>query len=323
MCLLSQGANGDTYEELVNSLDIDDDRTVVANQLQNYYKSLQKSAGSTTMSIVNQIYVQIGYQLNQTFQKVAVEKFDSGVKPLNFTDAANSAQVINIFVEAKTNNKIMDVVSSSMFDASTRLVLVNAVYFKGQWKRAFDPKKTTQGQFHFNSGGSGPVNFMSSIDTFNHANVGYASALELPYANSNLSFFIVLPNEQTGLNALRGRLAVIDWTTIVDKMSPQKVDVKIPKFKAHLQISLNQIFKNVSIALRLNPFFSFYIENKLFCFQVAIRKIFSESADLSGILTSKEPLQVSEVHHSSSIDVDEKGAEAASATSEYRLNMKA
>lgn len=147
MCLLSQGANGDTYEELVNSLDIDDDRTVVAKQLQNYYKSLQKSAGSTTMSIVNQIYVQIGYQLNQTFQKVAVEKFDSGVKPLNFTDAANSAQEINIFVEAKTNNKIMDVVSSSMFDASTRLVLVNAVYFKGQWKRAFDPKKLLRVNF--------------------------------------------------------------------------------------------------------------------------------------------------------------------------------
>lgn len=266
MCLLSQGANGGTYKELVNSLDIDDDRTVVANQLQSYYQNLQKSAGSTTMSIVNQIYVQIGYQLNQTFQNVAVEKFDSGVKPLNFTDAVNSAQAINTFVEAKTNNKIMDVVSSSMFDASTRLVLVNAVYFKGQWKRAFDPKKTTQGQFHFNSGGSGPVNFMNSIDTFNYANVGYASALELPYANSNFSFIIVLPTEQTGLNALRDRLVAIDWTTIVDKMSPQKVQAIIPKFKAHLQISLNQILKNVCIAFRLNLFFRAFLKDSFFLF---------------------------------------------------------
>lgn len=245
MCLLSQGANGDTYQELVNSLDIDDDRAVVADQIQSYYQKLLKSAGSTTMSIANQIYVQIGYRLNQTFQKVAVEKFDSGVKPLNFTDAVNSAQVINAFVEGRTNNKIMDVVSPSMFDATTRLVLVNAVYFKGQWKRAFDPKKTTQGQFYFNSGGSGPVNFMNSIDTFNYANLGYASALELPYAKSNFSFFIVLPNEQTGLNALRERLEIIDWTTIIGKMSPQKVHATIPKFRAYLQISLNQILKNV------------------------------------------------------------------------------
>lgn len=259
MCLLSQGANGDTYQELVNSLDIDDDRTVVANQIQSYYQSLQKSAGSTTMSVVNQMYVQLGIRLNQTFQNVAIDKFNSGVKTLNFTDAVNSAQAINAFVQGRTNNKIMDVVSSSMFDATTRLVLVNAVYFKGQWKRAFDPQKTTQGQFYFNAGGSGAINFMNSMDTFNYANFGYASALELPYANSNFSFFIVLPNEQTGFEALRDQLSFIDWTTIVDKMSPHKVNATIPKFKAHLQISLNQILKNVCSAIRSVVFIVFLV----------------------------------------------------------------
>lgn len=255
MCLLSQGANGDTYNELVSSLNINDDRNIVANQFQSYYRNLKKSAGSTTMSVVNQVYVQIGYQLNQTFQEVAVEKFDSGVKPLNFTDAVASAQTINSFVESKTNKKIMDVVSSSMFDSTTRLVLVNAVYFKGKWKRAFDPKKTTRGQFHFNSVGSGPINFMNTVDTFNYGDLGYAQVLELAYADSNLSFFIVLPNEQSGLNALRTQLKAIDWTTIIEKMSPQKVQAKIPKFRAYLQISLNQILKNVCIQ-NSNTFFS-------------------------------------------------------------------
>lgn len=252
MCLLSQGADGDTYQELVRSLNINNDRTIVANQFHDFYQKLQKSAGSTTMSIVNQIYVQIGYHLNQTFQNVAVEKFDSGVEILNFTDAVTSAQTINAFVEQKTNNRIMDVVSSSMFDSTTRLVLVNAVYFKGKWKRAFDPKRTTQGQFYFNSGGSGPISFMHTVDEFNYADLGYAQALELPYADSNLSFFILLPTERTGLNALRETLAATNWISIVGKMSPQKVDATIPKFKAYLQISLNQILKNVKMLLSLN-----------------------------------------------------------------------
>lgn len=245
--MLSQGANGDTYQQLVNSLDLSDDRTVVANQFQSYYQKLQKTAGSTTMSIVNQIYVQIGYQLNQTFQNIATQKFESGLKSLNFTDAESSAQTINTFVEGKTNNKIMDVVSSSMFDSTTRTVLVNAVYFKGKWQRAFDPKKTTQGQFQFNSGGSGPISYMTTVDTFNYGNLQNmnATALEMPYANSNLSFFIVLPNNQNGLGALQNSLENIDCTIITNQMTSQKVNATIPKFRSYLQLSLNQILSNV------------------------------------------------------------------------------
>lgn len=128
--MLSQGANGKTYQQLVTGLGINNDRAVVADQFQNYYQALQRSAGSTTLSVVNQIYLQSGFQLNQTFQNVAVEKFSSGLQTLNFADAAASAQTINTFVETKTNNKITDVVSSSMFDSTTRAVLINAVYFK-------------------------------------------------------------------------------------------------------------------------------------------------------------------------------------------------
>lgn len=247
ICLASQGANGDTYLRTNNSLRVDGDRTVVANEFQNYYQQLKKSAGAATMSIVNEIYVQAGHRLNQTFQRVAVEKFHSGVKPLNFVNAAASAQAINTFVASKTNNKITDVVSSSMFDATTRLVLVNAIYFKGTWKRAFDPKKTTQGQFYYNGGGSGPVKFMNTIDTFNYADISNmkARALELPYANSNLAFVIVLPNDRNGLEPLRASLEAIDWTIILDKMSPRKVKASIPKFKVHQSISMNRILKNV------------------------------------------------------------------------------
>lgn len=203
------------------------------------------------MSITNQIYVKIGYQLNQTFQNVATQKFDSGVKSLNFTDADGSAQTINKFVEEKTNNKIMDVVSSDMFDSTTRTVLVNAVYFKGKWQRAFDPKKTTQGQFQFNSGGSGPINYMTTVDTFNYGDLNNlnAKALEMPYASSNLSFFIILPNDQRGLGALQDKLNVIDWTIIINQMTSQKVNATIPKFKSYLQLSLNKILSNVRISI--------------------------------------------------------------------------
>lgn len=247
LCLLSQGADGDTYQQLVNGLNMNNDKAIVADEFQNINQKLHQDAGSAEMSIANQIYVMVDYELNQTFQDVANEKFQSHVETLNFTNADSSAQTINSFVKKITKNQITDVVSPSMFDARTRVVLINAIYFKGKWLHAFDPKKTKVGQFQTDAKSSVPIQFMNTINTFNYAEFDdlNAKALEMPYNSSKLSFVILLPNDQMGLKTLQESVMDIDWTTSLGQMRSQKVNATIPKFKAHFQLSLNDILKTV------------------------------------------------------------------------------
>lgn len=260
--MLSQGANGATYQQLVNGLNIKTDKAIAADEFDNFNQKLRQDAGSAALSTANQIYIKIGYELNRTFQNVAVEKFKSHVESLDFTDAANSAQTINAFVEKITHNQITDVVAPSMFDATTRAVLINAIYFKRNWLHAFDPKKTKIGQFQTDAKSSVPISYMNTIETFNYADLSNlnAKALEMRYNNSKLSFVILLPNEQMGLSSLKDQVKDIDWTTIISQMRSQKVNVTIPKFKAHFQLSLNKILKNVGFYLPfLSCFTSFYV----------------------------------------------------------------
>ncbi|XP_031627769.1 dolichyl-diphosphooligosaccharide--protein glycosyltransferase subunit 2 [Contarinia nasturtii] len=291
--LLAQGANGKTFDELCKGLHLTHDKETQADQFAVHYESLQKSIGESTLSIANQLYVQAGYEIKKHFQEVAVKKFSSGIDSLNFAQSAESAATINRFVEQKTNKKIKDLIKPEMLDAVTRLVLVNAIYFKGNWEHKFDPKRTTQGDFYVSETETVPVDYMHIKKKFNYAVLDEfdATALEMKYVNSNFSFVVVLPNERTGLSALEDKLQNYDLAKITDKMHRAEVDVTIPKFKVEYEINLNDALKNMGMA-----------------------DMFGQQADLSGLLESNEPLYVSDVVHKAFIEVNEEGAEAAAAT---------
>lgn len=146
------------------------DKSIAANQFAEYYKSLQESVGELTLSIANQIYVQIGHPINKNFKKVAVKKFRSGICSLDFTKADESAGAINRFVEEKTKNKIKDLIKPDMLIDLTPMVLVNAIYFKGNWEYPFNKKYTNKDDFYA---------VLKDLD---------ATALAMNYAFSKLSF---------------------------------------------------------------------------------------------------------------------------------------
>lgn len=223
------------------------DKATAANQFAEYYGLLQKSVGQSTLSIANQIYVQLGYQINKNFEEVAVKKFLSGIGSLDFAKATESAQTINHFVEEKTKEKIKDLIKPDMLSSDTRVVLVNAIYFKGNWEYQFDKEFTTEGDFYTSETDTVPVDFMHIKKKFNYAVLDDldATALEMKYANSNFSFVIVLPNSRTGLSALETKLKNYDLAKITDEMHLQEVDVTIPKFKVEYEINLNEVLKKV------------------------------------------------------------------------------
>lgn len=223
------------------------DKTTTANQFAEYYGLLQKSVGQSTLSIANQLYVKNGYQINKNFEEVAVKKFLSGIDSLDFEKNVESAQTINRFVEEKTKEKIKDLIKPDMLNADTRLVLINAIYFKGNWEYQFDKDRTNEGDFYVGESETVKVDFMHIKKKFNYAVLDKldATALEMKYANSNFSFVIVLPNSRTGLSKLESELKNYDLAQITNKMHNTEVEVTIPKFKIEFEINLNEVLKKV------------------------------------------------------------------------------
>lgn len=252
MALLSQGANGNTYEQIRDGLHLELGKVKTANQFRRRTRLLRRGARKTTLSVANRIYVQQGYTINTNFQEIAMQKFVSGVEPVNFANNQDAARTINSFVETKTKGKIKDLIKSSMLNSDTRVVLVNAIYFKGDWEHKFQVKRTRKSDFHINGIESISTDFMSIYQEFNY---GYfddleASALEMKYANSNFSMVFVLPNSVAGLPNVEQKFQNYEFTTIVNKLEPENIEVLIPKFKVEYEIKLNDALKNVCIELR-------------------------------------------------------------------------
>lgn len=246
LALLSQASVGSTYLQLVQGLHIDQDKGYAANQFFEHRQALEKNLGESKLSIANRIYVQDGHQLNKRFQDVAVSKFKSGIESLNFTEADKSANTINHFVEEQTNGKIKDLVKSDQLGPDTRSVLVNAIYFKGDWEQPFSLQYTEKSDFYNNETDKVSVDFMYMDSDFNVAYVKDldAKALEMKYANSNISFVILLPNNRTGLTALETKFKDYDLSKI--EFYPGRCEVLIPKFKIEYEINLNDVLKSVS-----------------------------------------------------------------------------
>lgn len=249
LALLSQAATGSTYDELKNGLHLDGDKTIVANEFHVYFDQLHRSVGQATLSMANHIFVQEGHQVNKNFQQVATEKFASGVEQLDFSDSGKSAEIINHFVDEATNNKIKQIIEPDKIDADTRMFLVNVIYFKSNWEVQFRKDRTREKEFYINELNSVPIKFMFNQNEFNHIEKLEdleASAIEMKYANSNMSFVIVLPSSRTGLRELEMKMKHYGLTNIISQMDLHEVDVSIPKFKVNYDIELNDVLKSVS-----------------------------------------------------------------------------
>jgi len=175
----------------------------------------------------------------------------------------------------------------------TRLVLVNAIYFKGDWANKFDPRKTVPREFTLGEKEKITVDMMHTKRKFGFSQNQELNfqMLELTYANEVLSMFVVLPNDTFGLGALEENLTVCVINKMVKASRKEEVKVFLPKFKIESSLSLSEALK----AIGMEQLFS------------------SDLADLSGI-TGEKDLFVSAVIHKAFVEVNEEGSEAAAAT---------
>jgi serpin B len=241
------GATGDTKQQMVNGLKypLGYSDTNIAKNFEAFTESVRKTNG---LKIANKIYTMKGYTVKQSFRNVATKSFNSDAQDLDFKDNTKSAGIINSWVEEQTNNKIKNLIAPDSLGDDTRMVLVNAIYFKGFWTYQFDPKATYRAPFFLNDKDSVDVDFMRVKKHFKYGVIENldATAVELPYKDSDISMLIILPNDRNGLSALENKLSTVDLGEISSKMYSQEVNVELPKFKIEFDIELNEPLQKVA-----------------------------------------------------------------------------
>ena len=183
-------------------------------------------------------------------------------------DSAGSAATINSWVAEKTNNKVREIVPVSAINALTRLILVNAVYFKGDWQKTFDVADTKDQEFHVSASETATVKMMFMKAKFYYG-VNHdlkCEAIELPYTGDTLSMFVLLPDQSTtNLSELEKTLTSDDLMSVTEKfrMMFQEVHVWLPKFKLDEKLSLAKVLSGECVTFYLTKEFLFYLYSSL------------------------------------------------------------
>jgi len=258
------------------------------------YNSINKNQDSYQLSTGNALWGQADFPFLPDYT-ATVEKYYGGkVTNLDFKNETEKSRVtINSYIEKQTNDKIKDLIPSGILDSLTKLVLTNAIYFKGTWQWEFDKKDTRDQDFKVTPSNivKVPMMYMKPEKAnFNYLETKDLQILELPYKGGDLSMLVLLPKEN------------------LDAASPSLTPEKLEEYKAQM--------KETKLAAIYLPKFEFdakyYMKNTLSA--LGMPTAFSRlGADFSG-MTLADQLCIGEVIHQAYVKVDEQGTEAAAAT---------
>jgi serpin B len=269
------------------------DKQQFALSFGNIIKDLNKRGqkGDYTLTVANALWGQKDYGFLEDFLKLIENSYDGRLEEVDFITATETARkTINTWVEKKTNDKIKNLISEGVLDSMTRLVLTNAIYFKGNWARQFEEKRTKDAPFTLDDGQKIDVAMMYQKAEFGYMETDTFQALELPYVHDELSMVILLPKKFDALDEFEKTLTPENLTQWLADIHKQEVVVFVPKFKMTSQFSLASVLKSMGMT-----------------------DAFSSDADFSGI-DGKRDLFISAVIHKAFVEVNEEGTEAAAAT---------
>ena len=240
-----QGAQGTTAEKFASTLKIPEAKT--AKEGYNVVMNRLNSIPNVTLLMANKVYLMERYKLLPDFSDAVTKNFLSEVQLLNFGANEAAAATINVWVEEKTKEKIKNLISKDNLGDFTRLVLVNAIYFKGNWMHEFDKEDTRTEPFYLNDVDSVDVEMMHMTRKFHYKGVRELGAqiLELPYTNDNLSMVIILPFTGKQIAEVEKNLATVDLTEITNKMMYIEITVALPRFKIEQTIDLEDSLTKV------------------------------------------------------------------------------
>lgn len=294
LAMTYEGAKGKTSEEMRAVLHLPDDKEKIHSDFVNIYNELNKADKPYKLTTANALWAQKDYKFLDKYTGNVENYYGGKVTNLDFiTETEKSRKIINDWVKAQTNNKIKDLIPQGVLGEMTRLVLTNAIYFKGTWVKQFDKKDTQDQNFKTGSGNTVKVPMMglTSEDVkFNYTENDKLQLLEIPYDGEELSMLILLPKEsyQASLEESLKPEKISEWKNMLQE---QRVDIYIPKFKFETKYFMAETLKKMGMPSAFSP----------------------SVADFSGIDGTKN-LYIANVIHQAFVEVNEEGIEAAAAT---------
>jgi len=243
------------------------------------------------LRVANALWGHKDYSFLAEFLAACRERYGARLTEVDFSASEQARKTINDWVSEQTKGKIENLIGPGILNALTRLVLTNAIYFKGDWAEPFEESATQEAPFWIAADSSVPVPMMAQTHDFLYGETGDCQVIELPYAKKALSMVIVLPKQRDGLGKVEKGLSSKTLATWKGALRLRKVSVSMPRFKLTCQFQLADVLK------RMGMVDAFSVQN----------------ADLSGMTGSRD-LYLSHVIHKAFVDVTEEGTEAAAAT---------
>jgi serpin B len=298
LLMTGAGAEGATASQMASVLGVDLDDPEIHNLMNALNKVLttkpeylNDGAQPLTFNIANAVWAQKDYYFEESFLDTLSANYDAGLKLVDFNNPEDARALINLWVAAQTNDKIQELIPAGLLDQMTRMVLTNAIYFKGAWSNQFEEKDTEDGSFTLADGSTTTVPFMHGNFTLSALVNEQLSAVRLPYEGGNYAMAAIMP--QGDFAEFESQLTAADLEQLLNSIqsSSAMVDLSMPKFQAESRFGLGEILAGLGMPDAFD----------------------AQKADFSG-MTGKPDLMISSILHQATIEVNEEGTEAAAAT---------
>lgn len=302
LAMLYAGAAGSTEQQIADTLHF----LMSQDQLHPAFSALDSSllpaneaeeAEPFQLSIANALWGQEGFPFNVQYLALLEENYRAGLTPLDFMGAPEpSRETINQWVSDETEERIQDLIPEGGITPATRLVLTNAIYFKGAWVFQFDAAMTQDGDFNLLDGSTVTVPMMMQTESFPYVSGDGYQAVEMPYEGDQMAMIILLPDEGN-FEAIEGELSADLFQSVLGGLTSAQVNITMPRFEYTSDFNLSETLAAMGMPDVFDP----------------------NLADLSGMvdpgsLSDTEKLFVTDVLHKAFVKLDESGTEAAAAT---------
>ncbi|CAH6898963.1 serpin I2 [Phodopus roborovskii] len=293
--MVQLGAKGKAQQQIVQTLRMQESSSGEGfSTLKSLFSAISRKKQEFTFNLASALYLQEGFIVKEAYLHGNKEFFQSATKLVDFLDAKACAETISTWVESKTDGKIKNMFSEEEFGPLTRLVLVNAIYFKGDWKQKFRKEDTEMREFHKKDGSIVKVPMMKALLRTKY---GYFSesflrfqVLELPYKADEFSIVIILPTEDVNIEEVEKQVTVHHIQRWFSELHEEEVEVSIPRFKTEQKLDFRDALYSLNVT-----------------------EIFNGGCDLSGITDSSE-VHVSKVMQKVFFEINEDGSEVATST---------
>lgn len=291
LSMVYNGADGVTKTEISKVLKTE---KINLSELNNSNVSLmamllQRNSNKIQLNIANSIWLNDDYHFRKEFAQTNKDYFNAKIQGIDVHDS-QSPKIINDWVKKSTNNKIKEIADDPL-DTDLVAMLINTIYFKGEWKQEFDKKKTENQTFYLEDGTTKDVPLMTLKGKLAYMENENFQAVSLPYGDEQMSMKVFLPKENSSLGEFKKMLTNDNWKKWNAEFSSKEGTVLLPKFQLEYEVLLNESLKKLGMTTAF------------------------DHANFKKMIKENVPLYISKVKQKTFIDVNEKGSEAAAATS--------